>query len=173
LAYQAERSGETFLRSRREPLIIDEVQYAPSLFRYVKDLIDKDRRPGRFMLTGSQHFHLMQGLSESLAGRCGLLDIYNLSAAEVRGAGGFLNENSYLFRGGYPELQANPNLDRHFWYAAYLATYLERDVRNILQVGSLRDFDRFLRAVASRTGQILSYSDLARDVGSAPNTAKK
>jgi uncharacterized protein len=173
LAYQAERSGEAFLRSRNEPLIIDEVQYAPSLFRYVKDLIDKDRRPGRFILTGSQHFLLMQGVSESLAGRCGLLDIYNLSAAEVRDAGGLFNENAYLFRGGYPELQANPDLDRHFWYAAYLATYLERDVRNILQVGSLRDFDRFLRAVASRTGQVLSYSDLARDVGVAPNTAKK
>ena len=82
-------------------------------------------------------------------------------------------EDDFLFNGGYPELHASPELGRHFWYNAYLATYLERDVRNILNVGSLRDFDRFLRAVAARTGQILSYSDLARDVGVAPNTAKK
>ncbi|OPY64187.1 MAG: hypothetical protein A4E57_03654 [Syntrophorhabdaceae bacterium PtaU1.Bin034] len=173
VAAQAERSGEAFLRGIAEPAILDEVQYAPSLFRYLKAIIDEDRRPGRFVLTGSQNFLLMQGVSESLAGRCGVINMLNLSATEVNGSSIGFNEDLYLFKGGYPELYARPEIDPGFWYSAYLTTYLERDVRNILNVESLRDFDRFLRAVASRTGQILSYSDLARDVGIAPNTAKK
>jgi predicted AAA+ superfamily ATPase len=172
VAADAENNAERFLRGRREPLIIDEVQYAPSLFRYLKAIIDEDRRPKRFVLTGSQNFLLMQGISESLAGRCAILNMLNLSASEARQTFGKFDEETYLFQGGYPELYANPEIDPHFWYAGYLSTYLERDVRNILNVGSLRDFDRFLRAVASRTGQVLSYSDLARDVGVAPNTAK-
>ena len=172
VAADAESNAERFLRGRREPLILDEVQYAPSLFRYLKAIIDEDRRPGRFILTGSQNFLLMQGISESLAGRCAVLNMLNLSAAELReGFQGF-DENRYLFQGGYPELYARPEVEPQFWYGGYLTTYLERDVRNLLNVGSLRDFDRFLRAVASRTGQTLSYSDLARDVGVAPNTAK-
>lgn len=175
VAAQAEENPEGFFREHALPLIVDEVQYAPSLFRYVKALIDRDRQPGRLLLTGSQVFPLMQGISESLAGRCGVLNLMNLSAAELRsflGLEGF-DEAAFLYKGGYPELHARPELDPHLWYGAYLMTYLERDVRNILNVGSLRDFDRFLRAVAARTGQILSYSDLARDVGVAPNTAKK
>ncbi|MDD1777897.1 MAG: ATP-binding protein, partial [Candidatus Helarchaeota archaeon] len=173
VAGQVEGSAERFLRTRREPLILDEVQYAPSLFRYLKAIIDEDKRAGRFILTGSQNFLLMQGISESLAGRCAVLNMLNLSAAELMEAFGGFDEDMYLFKGGYPELYARPDIDPHFWYGGYLSTYLERDVRNILNVGSLRDFDRFVRAVASRTAQVLSYSDLARDVGIAPNTAKK
>jgi uncharacterized protein len=175
LAAQAEHNPEGFFREHGFPLIIDEVQYAPSLFRYLKAMIDADRKPGRLILTGSQIFPLMQGVSESLAGRCGVLTVMNLSASELRAFqdGVMFNESDFLFKGGYPELHARQELSPHFWYGAYLATYLERDVRNILNVGSIRDFDRFLRAVAARTGQILSYSDLARDVGIAPNTAKK
>jgi len=174
-AAKAEQNPDDFFREFGLPLVIDEVQYAPSLFRHLKALIDSDRRPGRLLLTGSQVFPLMQGISESMAGRCGVLTMMNLSAAELlafQGTNTF-NEADFLFRGGYPELHANLEMDTHYWYAAYLTTYLERDVRNILNVGSLRDFDRFLRAVAARTGQILSYSDLARDVGITPNTAKK
>ena len=115
----------------------------------------------------------MQVVSESLAGRCGVLDMLNLSIAELRKTQENFDGNTYLLKGGYPELYARPEIDHHFWYASYLITYLERDVRNILNVGSLRDFDRFLRAIAIRTAQMLSYSDLARDVGIAPNTAKK
>jgi len=138
LAAQAESNPAAFIETFPEPLIIDEVQYAPGIFRYLKAIIDEEKKPGRFILTGSQNFPLMHGVS-----------------------------------GGYPELHARPDIDHHFWFSSYLATYLERDVRNILNVGDLRDFDRFLRAVAIRTGQLLSYSDLARDVGIAPNTAKK
>ena len=172
-ADQAENSPRRFMSEFPEPLVIDEVQYAPALFRHLKAKIDEDKRPGRFILTGSQNFQLMQGISESLAGRCGVLQMLNLSLEELTTIVPDASEGAYLYKGGWPELHARSDLDPHFWYAAYLSTYLERDVRNLLNVGSLRDFDRFLRAVAARTGQLLSFSDLARDVGIAPNTAKK
>lgn len=173
MAEQADKSPDAFIQSFPEPLIIDEVQYAPSLFRHLKVRIDQDKHPGRFILTGSQGFALMHGISESLAGRCGVLSMLNLSAREVKESRQAFDDIDYIFKGGYPELYEKPEIDPHFWYGAYFSTYLERDVRNILNVGKLRDFDRFLRAVAVRTGQILSYSDLARDVGIAPNTAKQ
>jgi len=172
-AEQADKSPHSFLSSRGEPLIIDEIQYAPSLLRHLKVKIDENKRPGRFILTGSQNFPLMQGVSESLAGRCGILNMLNLSAAEVRQAFDRFDENAYLLKGGFPELYERPDIDPQLWYASYLSTYLERDVRNILNVGSLRDFDRFLRAAAARTAQVLSYSELARDVGISPNTARQ
>jgi predicted AAA+ superfamily ATPase len=115
----------------------------------------------------------MQGIAESLAGRCAVLEMLNLSFDELTNTVPDVHETAYLFNGGWPELYARENLEPHFWYAAYLSTYLERDVRNILNVGNLRDFDRFLRAAAARTGQLLSYSELARDVGISPNTAKQ
>lgn len=115
----------------------------------------------------------MHGISESLAGRCGVMSMLNLSARELIESWHAFDEIAYIFKGGYPELHEKAEIEPHFWYGAYFSTYLERDVRNILNVGSLRDFDRFLRAVAVRTGQILSYSDLGRDVGIAPNTAKQ
>ncbi|HDZ23087.1 MAG TPA: ATP-binding protein [Desulfobacteraceae bacterium] len=173
LSEQAEQNPHDFLAGHEEPLIIDEVQYAPSLFRHLKGIVDKKKTPGRFILTGSQNFSLMQGISESLAGRCAVLNMLNLSFRELKETVETADADSYLFKGGFPELYEKPEIDSRFWYAAYLATYLERDVRNISTVGNLRDFDRFLRASAIRTGQILSYSELARDVGIAPNTAKK
>ena len=173
MAEQAEQNPDTFLSSRIEPLIIDEIQYAPSLFRYLKARVDADKKPGRFILTGSQNFLLMQEISESLAGRCGILNMMNLSFREIADSDHAYDESDYIFNGGFPELYARPEIDPHFWHASYLSTYLERDVRNILNVGSLRDFDRFLRAVAARTAQILSYSELARDIGIAPNTARQ
>lgn len=173
LAAQAESTPDAFLRHFREPLIIDEVQYAPSLFRHLKFVIDQDRRPGRFLLTGSQLFPLMQGVSESLAGRSAVLRMHGLSGAELAEAGRGLAVEDLVFRGGFPELHVQPALPAHIWHASYVATYLERDVRNIMQVGNLRDFERFLRAAAARIGAMLSYSELARDVGISPNTAKK
>lgn len=170
----ARSSPASFLVGRGEPLILDEIQYAPNLFRELKILIDRDRRPGRYVLTGSQSFPLMAGVSESLAGRCAILNLGSLSWKEVMRAGA---ENAgiddYIFAGGYPELHSGTVLDRELWYSSYIATCLERDVRNVLMVTDLGDFSRFLRAVAIRTGQMLSYSELARDVGIAPNTAKK
>lgn len=171
-AAQAEENPDSFLKSKKDPLIIDEIQYAPSLLRHIKVIVDQDKKPGRFIFTGSQNFLLMQGISESLAGRCGILNMLNLSISEITEAIDRYEDTEFIFRGGFPELYTRPDIESHFWYASYLSTYLERDVRNILNIGSLRDFDRFLRAVAIRTGQMLSYSELARDVGIAPNTAK-
>jgi predicted AAA+ superfamily ATPase len=172
LARQAETQPEQLLDSLDEPVIIDEIQYVPSLFRPLKKRIDADRRPGRFLLTGSQTFALMQNVTESLAGRCGILEMSSLAFSEARAAEPRLGDLEMLVRGGYPQLHVGDFARPGDFYASYLATYLERDVRNVRGVGDLRDFDRFLRAAALRTGQILSYSDLARDVGVAPNTAK-
>ena len=170
-AEAAKSAPEALLERYPEPVIIDEIQYAPVLLRHLKVRIDQDRSPGRFLLTGSQVFELMQGISESLAGRCGVLSLLTLGYDELEAAGRSLPETSYVFLGGYPELHvsAEPEL----WFPAYVATYLERDVRNILRVVDLQDFNRFIRACALRTGQVLNYSDIARDVGIAPNTARK
>jgi len=171
-AAQAEENPEKFLSDHGEFLIVDEVQYAPSLFRYLKFAIDSDRRPGRLLLTGSQHFQLMNTISESLAGRCGVINMLGLSRAELLNAHGSLSEDDFIWKGGMPELYAREEITSEYWFTSYVATYLERDVRNILNVGNLRDFDRFLRACALRTGQLLSLSGLARDVGVSPNTVK-
>jgi len=108
----------------------------------------------------------MQGVSESLAGRCAILNLYTLSRAELLDAGKAIDETSYIFLGGYPELHVGADAD--LWFPAYVATYLERDVRNILRVVDLQDFNRFIRACALRSSQMLNYSDLARDTGVAP-----
>ena len=172
IAAAANTTPEAFLGDLKEPIILDEVQYAPTLFRTLKARIDHDRRPGRFLLTGSQVFAMMQGVSESLAGRCAILTLSSLSWSERRKSPKAASVEDFLFLGGFPELHAG-QVDRDFWYASYVATCLERDVRNILNVGNLGDFDRFLRAAALRTSQVLSYSDLARDVGISPVTARK
>ncbi|MBM4387527.1 MAG: ATP-binding protein [Deltaproteobacteria bacterium] len=171
VAFQAEKSPEEFFMNNPPPLIIDEVQYAPSIFRYIKHLVDMDREPGKFLLTGSQNFKLMHNVAESLAGRCAVIEMMGLSFREVKAAFPEKTVREYLFKGGFPELHARET-DAHIWFNSYLATYLERDVRNLSSVGSLTEFDRFLRCAASRCAKILSYSDMARDTGVAPNTIK-
>ena len=166
----ARTAPEALLADYPEPVIIDEVQYAPSLLRHIKARIDRNRAPGRYFLTGSQVFSLMQGVSESLAGRCGVLNLHTLSRAELLRAGRRIDEQGYLYLGGYPELHAGA--DPKLWFPSYVATYLERDVRNVLRIADLAQFNRFLRACALRTAQVLNYSDLARDTGIAPNTAR-
>lgn len=170
-AEAAQSAPDRLLEQYGEPLIIDEIKYAPSLLRHLKYRVDKDRTPGRYFLTGSQVFPLMQGVSESLAGRCAILNLHTLSCAELIEAGHSMEEKAYIFRGGYPELYVQAELD--LWYPAYVATYLERDVPNILRVVDLQDFNRFIRACALCISQVLNYSDLARDAGIAPNTARK
>jgi uncharacterized protein len=173
---QAERARLTpdeLLRDLPTPAIIDEVQYAPNLLRHLKMVVDADRTPGRYLVTGSQTFGVMAGVSETLAGRAAVFVLPPLSIEEVHEAPSPADIDAFLWRSGYPELWARVDLDRDLWMGSYVATYLERDVRQVLQVGDLRDFDRFLRASALRSGQLLSFADLARDVGIAPNTAKR
>jgi predicted AAA+ superfamily ATPase len=172
VAEQADREPAIFLSQFHGPAIIDEVQYAPGLFRHLKVKIDDNRHSmGRFILTGSQKFTLMKEVSDSLAGRVAILNMENLSSSEISLA----NDSHWpatLTRGFYPELWRQKALDSNAFYASYLASYLERDVRQILNVSSLRDFERFIRACAARSAQLLNMSDLARDVGIKPQTAK-
>ena len=172
-ADRARRQPDEFLAGLPGRVILDEIQYAPGLFRHLKRAIDQDRRPGRFLITGSQAFALMQGVSESLAGRAAILTLPTLGLDEVFPNATLEQTDRFLWRSGYPELWQRPDLDRELWMGSYLATYLERDVRQALNVGNLSDFDRLLRAAALRAGQLLSFADLARDVGIAPNTAKR
>jgi len=169
-AEQAERNPSAFLNKNPAPLVVDEVQYAPGLFRHLKSAIDQNRHAmGRYILTGSQHFSLMKGVSDSLAGRCAFLDLENLSYHEISSAIDLHASRNDLLsltvRGQFPELWRVRKLPAREFYAAYLATYLERDVRQILNVTNLRDFERFVRILASRSATMLNKSDVARDVG--------
>jgi hypothetical protein len=171
-AEQAELDPTGFLGRHREPLVVDEVQYAPGLLRHLKRRIDERREAnGRFILTGSQAFQLMTGVAESLAGRASVLTLGGLSHAEIVRARPRVSVEEVLLRGGYPELHARPEIDARGFFQSYVATYLERDLRAELQVGSLRDFERFLRAAALRTAQLLNRAELSRDVGISPSTA--
>ncbi len=175
LAEQAEDAPESFLQDHPPPVVIDEVQYAPGLFRYLKLAIDRQRK-GQFILTGSQKFTLMREVSDSLAGRCALLSLPGLCLEEIKTTGWQAATDSHpilLIRGSFPEVWADPALPVRDFYQAYISTYLERDLRQILNVGSLRDFERFLRACAARAGQLLNKSELARDVGIAHTTASQ
>jgi uncharacterized protein len=171
-AEKAEMAPAAFLEEFPPPLVVDEVQYAPGLFRHLKARIDADRHAmGQFILTGSQKFPLMQDVTESLAGRTALVELENMSAAELGLTTGD-DWTAILARGFFPELWRQRELATAEFYAAFVGTYLERDVRQILNVHSLRDFERFMRSCAARSGQLLNMSDLARDVGIKAQTAR-
>lgn len=173
-AEQAEKEPGSFFRRHPAPAIIDEVQYAPGLFRHLKVAVDRNRgQNGQFLLTGSQKFTLMKSVSESLAGRADIVELETLSFAEIQAALRETTLDTAIVRGGFPELYANREIDHVAFYNSYLATYLERDVRSLANVGSLRDFERFLRACALRSANLLNKADLARDVGIAPSTANQ
>lgn len=169
-AEQAERDPGSFLARHPPPVIIDEVQYAPGLFRHLKTVVDSDRRNGSFLLTGSQPLRLMRSVSDSLAGRADILEMEPLSYAEAKAAYPGLAVEEFLVRSGFPELYADREIDARGYLQSYVATYLERDLRQLLTVSSLRDYERFLRASALRSAQLLNRSDLARDIGVAGST---
>lgn len=171
IAEQADTDPERFLAAHPPPVIVDEVQYAPRLFRHLKVAIDSDRhRYGQYLLTGSQKFVLMKEVADSLAGRAAILNLETLSLAELGDAAS--DWVPLIARGQFPELWRAPSTHATDYYASYVATYLERDVRQILNVQNLRDFERFLRAAAARSGQLLNLADMARDVGIKPHTAR-
>lgn len=147
----------TFLEELHPPVIFDEIQNAPELFAYVRSLIDSaPRRMGQWLFTGSQEAPLMQGISESMAGRAAILQLLPFSFAET--------PKVNLLHGGFPEVLAHPH-SRSLWFASYLQTYLERDVRAITNIRDLVTFRRFLSLLASRHGQILNKTDLAAPLG--------
>ena len=163
--------GRGFLAGYPDGGVFDEVQRAPDLISYLQAMVDADRRPGRFILTGSQNFALSHAISQSLAGRAGVAQLLPLSATELDAARLLAADvDACLFRGGYPELW-NRVLDPRDWFAGYVATYLERDVRDLTAVRDLIAFQRFLRLCAARTGQLLNLSSLATDGGISQSTA--
>src|SRR6202789_1689633 len=146
-----------FLEELRPPVIFDEIQNVPELFDYVRTLIDgKPRRMGQWLFTGSQEAPLMQGITESMAGRAPILQMLPLSVAE--------SSKVSLLPGGFPEVLARPAA-RGLWFASYLQTYLERDVRAITNVRDLVTFRRFLALLASRHGKFLTNTDFAPPLG--------
>lgn len=181
IAEMAENEPQAFFEHYRPPVIIDEVQYAPKLFRQLKVLIDTNRnKRGQFILTGSQNFLLMEKITESLAGRAGFAELDTLASAEILAARPlpfhpqkWADIVDLLVRGTFPQLWQDQGLNATEFYRSYLATYLERDVRQLAQVGSLRDFERFLRICATRSGQLTNKSELGKEVGVSQPTASQ
>ena len=177
------------------PIFIDEVQYAPDIFHYIKIMLDKSKKKGDFYLTGSQNFSLMKNMSESLAGRAGILELMGLSMREIHGesfCSPFIPTLDYLMkrkacktglssekiwglihRGSMPELVADSGYEWAAFYADYVKTYIERDVRNLTQVADEGDFLKFLTVCAAMNGQMLNLSKVAREVGVSEPTAKR
>ncbi len=184
-----------FVQRYPAPVLIDEIQYAPNLLPYIKMEVDSSGAPGAFWLTGSQHFQMMKGVTESLAGRVAIVNLLGFSrrelerrectiepflptqaridAREATAAKGTLATTSKrILTGFFPALTAGVVRDRDLFYSSYLQTYIERDVRDLSQVGNQRAFLRFVRACAARTAQMLNLSELARDVDVTVPTAK-
>lgn len=166
----AESDPRGFLNRLATGAILDEVQRVPSLLSYIQVMVDENRSPGRFVLTGSSNFHLMESVSQSLAGRAGVLELAPLSLSELPPPLRSAAMEETLFRGFYPAVAAGIVQPGSF-FRSYVATYVERDVRMLLNVESLLRFQTFLRLCAGRTGQILNVSDLARDAGISHMTA--
>ena len=160
-----------FLARHPDGAIFDEVQRAPELLSYIQGIVDEQRTPGRYILTGSQNFALSRQVNQSLAGRAGIAQLLPLSGVELM-AEGLLTTglDEWLFTGGYPALRSTA-VTPSDWFASYVATYLERDVRDLTTVRDLIIFQRFLRLCAARTGQLLNLSSLATDCGIAQSTA--
>lgn len=152
--------------------VLDEVQRAPQLMSYLQSRVDADGRMGLFLLTGSQQFELMSGITQSLAGRTAFVELLPFSVAELRAAGRLPSGlDGILFTGGYPPIH-DRRLKPSAWLAAYVTAYVERDVRQFVKVQDLETFQRFVRLCAGRCGQILNLSSLAADCGITHNTAK-
>jgi predicted AAA+ superfamily ATPase len=183
-----------FLQRFPVPLLIDEIQYAPELLSHIKMAVDNDHTAGQFWLTGSQQFHLMKGISETLAGRVAVVRLLGFSRRELSNnasAGPFLptpallrsrdtskaltlaNLYRTIWLGSFPALYKKPSPDRDLFYSSYVQTYLQRDVRDLANVGDESAFLRFLRASAARTGQMLNMQDLCRDSNINQATGKR
>ncbi len=161
-----------FLARFTNGAVFDEAQRWPDLFSHLQGMVDADRRPGRFILTGSQQFGLLAGVTQSLAGRVGMTRLLPLAAMEIPAVTDHkLSLDGLMLKGGYPALHTQP-IEPADWFANYIATYVERDVRQVLNIQSLPTFQRFLRLCAGRTGQLLNVSALASEAGITTNTAK-
>ena len=189
----AKTDPELFLQLHKPPVLIDEVQYAPELFTYIKINVDKNHEPGAFWLTGSQVFKLMQGVQESLAGRVAVLSLTSLSQAEISGGTmkpftvdlEDLNERQKereqadtreiferIYQGSMPAIVSGINSNSQLFYSSYLSTYIERDVRELSDAIDSLKFLRFITAVAARCGQMVNAAEIARDADINQTQAK-
>jgi predicted AAA+ superfamily ATPase len=191
----AQEDPALFFEQHPPPVMIDEIQYAPGLLPYIKILADRERKPGQFWLTGSQHFIMMKGISETLAGRVGIVHLLGFSRREryeldlrvspflptkslvmERSKNRNLQSPTEVYRdawqGSLPALVTGSVSDREVFYSSYIQTYLQRDVRDLAQIGDEAAFLTFIRACAARTGQMLNLSELARDTDVSVKTAK-
>ena len=189
----AKSDPELFLQLHKPPVLIDEVQYAPELFAYIKMNVDKNHEPGAFWLTGSQIFKLMGGVQESLAGRVAVLSLTSLSQAEIAGADmePFTIEMEALvtrkagrteidargiferiYKGSMPTIVSGVNSNSQIFYSSYLSTYIERDVKELSDAIDSLKFLRFITAVAARCGQMVNIAEIARDADINQTQAK-
>jgi predicted AAA+ superfamily ATPase len=190
----AVRDPAGFVGRYAPPVIIDEIQYAPGILPYIKMYIDEHKSMGDFWLTGSQAFHMMKNVSESLAGRLAVVQMFGLSNSEIEGTPGapFVCDHDVLlkrlrerrplgvgevygriFTGSFPSAYSGTPFMRETFYGSYVNTYLQRDVRDLTQVGDELTFLSFMTACAARTSQMVNYADLAKDVGISAPTAKQ
>lgn len=176
----AKEDPKYFFEKYPPPVVIDEIQYAPELLSYIKILIDKDRDLcGRFVLTGSQIFQVMKGVSESLAGRIAIFDLYPLMWNELY-QGQCLTENpksldqlfDLFIKGFYPELYTKEKLNLDLWFRTYIRTYIERDVRDIKAIVDLSRFQTFMQVLAARVGRLINYSEISKEIGISVSTVK-
>jgi hypothetical protein len=183
-----------FLEKYEPPIIIDEIQNAPDLLSHIKARIENSKKKGQWILTGSQQWALMKGISETLAGRIAILHLFPFSLEEVQKttrpalneAGAFLANlirarkipskviplGKWILRGGYPEVVLNKRISCKLWFSSYLQTYVDRDVRSYIKQLNLHDFERFVKLLAARTAQELNCSTLSRDIGVSVPTIK-
>ncbi|MBI5141188.1 MAG: ATP-binding protein [Nitrospirae bacterium] len=168
-------------------VILDEVQRAPEILSYIQGIVDRDDRPGRFVLTGSQQFQLMAKVSQTLAGRTAIVNLLPFSMDELleretadplridelpaSSAPPSFSLEEIIFKGFYPRIH-DKNIQPHDWLSAYYRTYVERDVRDVVNIGNLETFQRFVRLCAGRSGQLLNLSSLAQDTGISHTTAR-
>lgn len=191
----AEEESGTFFKDNPPPVFVDEIQKAPALFNQIKLLLDRSRKKGQFFMCGSQQFKMMKGVSESLAGRIGLCTLLGLSLREAHNVNctlPFIPTEEYFSarkqdlanvtynevwnavqRGLMPELFTNPNYSWQLYYSSYVRTYIERDVRELTEIGDTVKFTNFMIATAASTGQLVNLASLARDVGITAPTAER
>lgn len=191
----AEEESGTFFKDNPPPVFVDEIQKAPALFNQIKLLLDRSHKKGQFFMCGSQQFKMMKGVSESLAGRIGLCTLLGFSLREAHAVEcslPFIPTEEYFSarkqnladitydevwntvqRGLMPELFINPNYSWQLYYSAYVRTYIERDVRELSEIGDTVKFTNFMIAAAASTGQLVNVASLARDVGISAPTAER
>lgn len=168
----AESDPRGFLAEYQQGAVLDEIQQAPGLVSYLQAEVDERPEPGRFIITGSQHFGISQIISQSLAGRCGLLTLLPPDFDELQDFSKVPDDLfTLLWQGAYPRIY-DRNIPAHQWLADYVATYVQRDVRQVLNVGDLLVFSNFLKLCAGRTAQEVNLSSLGSDAGVSHNTAK-